>query len=324
MNIVDLHCDTISCRVAESDGKILLRENNGSLDLVRMKKGGSLMQCFAIFIPWPGCGSNKTQYSHYEFFNFAYDLYRREIDANKDMIDYALTYDDVMKNQAAGKMSALLTIEDGVPLDGKIERVDEFFEKGVRLITLTWNHENSLGYPNATDPGLGLKPFGIEALRRMNELGIIADVAHLSDAGFYDVYKYSTKPFVASHSNVRALCPVLRNLTDDMLHKLADKGGVVGLNFASDFLVKNSKFTYIYDLVQHAKYIRDKAGVEAIAFGSDFDGIGNELEFTDCAGFPMIEREFEKVFTPREMDLITHENALRVLRDCEQGLRMKS
>ena len=226
-----------------------------------------------------------------------------------------LRYADIERNIAAGKMSAMLTVEDGVPLEGKLSRVDEMYEKGVRLITITWNHENSLGFPNKTAPEKGLKPFGIEALARMNELGIIADCSHLSDAGFWDLVKYSKKPFVASHSNAKALCGIYRNLTDDMLRALADKGGVTGLNFSADFLVDNAHYTRVADLVRHARHIADVAGVETVALGSDFDGISSELEFKDCAGMPMIEEGLNQAFTAREVDLITHGNALRVMKD---------
>ena len=120
---------------------------------------------------------------------------------------------------------------------------------------------------------------------------------------------------MASHSNAKALCGIYRNLTDDMLHALADKGGVTGLNFSADFLVDDAHYTHVADLVRHARHIADVAGVETVALGSDFDGIGCELEFKDCAGMPMIEEGLSKAFTAREVDLITHGNALRVMKD---------
>ena len=153
-------------------------------------------------------------------------------------------------------------------------------------------------------------------LEEMNNLGMIADVSHLSDRGFWDVAGHSKKPFVASHSNARALCDVPRNLTDEMLRALGEKGGVAGLNFASFFLVPGSSHTKISDLLRHAKYMADKAGIDAVGLGSDFDGIRSTLEFKDYTGMPMIAEALHTVFTAAEVDKITHENALRVLQAC--------
>ena len=316
MRFVDLHCDTLACEVYRSCGKISLRSNTEChISLERMKKGDSLLQCFALYIPTPATDAyTGEQIGPWEYFLKTAACYEEEMAKNADMIAPVLTYGDIEKNVAAGKLSAMLTVEDGVPLEGKIERVDEMYKKGVRLITITWNHENTLGFPNESAPDKGLKPFGIEALARMNELGIIADSSHLSDAGFWDLVKHSTKPFVASHSNAKALCGHYRNLTDDMLRALADKGGVTGLNFCPPFLTEGSRTTNVADLVRHARYIADVAGVETVALGSDFDGIGGTLEFKDIAGFPMIEEGLNKAFTAREVDMITHENALRVIK----------
>ncbi len=317
MRFVDLHCDTVVCEVLPSNGEKNLRSNpTGELDLLRMKEAGALLQCFALYIPpRKRMGEYIGEMDEWEFFHKAADCYDAEIKKNADLIRPVGCYGDLERNQKEGKMSAMLTVEDGVPLWGKLERVDEMFRRGVRLITLTHNYENTLGFPNRSDPEKGLKPFGIEALGRMNQLGIIADTAHLSDGGFWDVVKYTTKPFVASHSNARALCPVMRNLTDDMLRAVAQKGGVVGLNFASDFLVEHTRDTYCADIARHARYIADKAGVDTVALGSDFDGISSVLEFPACAGMPMIEQTLSRCFTPAEVDKITHGNALRVIRD---------
>ena len=119
----------------------------------------------------------------------------------------------------------------------------------------------------------GLKPFGIEVVEKMNELGMIVDVSHLSEGGFYDVAKYSKKPFVASHSCARALCNHRRNLTDDQLKTLGNAGGVVGINFERSFLKEGSEHATFDQIIQHLEYMKDKAGIDAIGFGSDFDGI---------------------------------------------------
>lgn len=133
----------------------------------------------------------------------------------------------------------MLTVEDGRMVNGSFDRLEQLAKTGVRAIALTWNFENCFGAPNSRDPKImskGLSAFGKEAIEAMNELGILVDVSHLSDGGFYDVAKISKKPFVATHSDCRALAAHPRNLTDDMIRLLAQKGGVSGINFAPAFL----------------------------------------------------------------------------------------
>ena len=148
----------------------------------------------------------------------------------------------------------------------------------------------------------------------MNELGMLIDVSHLSEGGFYDVAKYSKKPFVASHSCARNLASHKRNLWDEQLKLVGETGSVVGVNFSSSFLRDGSNFSTIDDVVKHMLHIKDKAGMEAVAWGSDFDGIAPTLEWVDYAGMPKLEEALSKHFTPREIDMINHENALRVIK----------
>lgn len=317
MNIIDLHCDTLmECYL--SGWK--LRENPGHIDLMKMKQGGALAQMFAVFIPTNDSANyHNVKDAPYEYFKNVVDVFNREMAANTDLIAPARSVADILANQAAGKMSGILTVEDGVAIDGKMERVDECYDLGVRMIALTWNYENSIGYPNSSDPKLhmlGLKPFGIEVIRRMNELGMIVDTSHLSEGGFWDVVKYGTKPFIASHSCARALHDHRRNLSDEQLKALGEKGGVVGVNFYANFLHDGEDYTKAEDIVRHVVYMADKAGVEALALGSDFDGIGSQLEFKNYAGMPLIVDALGKHFTASQVDKICSGNVLRVMKDC--------
>ena len=136
---------------------------------------------------------------------------------------------------------ALLTVEEGGVLNGNRNRLEELYQRGVRLITLTWNYENCIGYPNsrnAQEMQKGLKSFGKQMVEEMNERGMLVDVSHLSDGGFWDCIRLSKKPIIASHSNARALCAHPRNLSDEMLCALGECGGVVGLNFLSAVFTK--------------------------------------------------------------------------------------
>lgn len=319
MRFIDTHCDTMGECIARSEGKVTLQNNPGHINMEKLIKGGAMAEFFAIFIPTHDSGAGKgVTLPPYDYFQFVYKAYLKELEANKDVLAPACNYDDIMANKAASKVSSVLTVEDGVPLEGKMERLEEFYQKGVRLISFTWNYENSLGFPNSKDPEImnrGLKQFGLDCIARMNELGMLVDVSHLSDGGFWDVVKHSKKPFMASHSCCRALCNHTRNLTDEMLHALGEKGGVVGINFASQFLNEGAEYTDIQSVVRHMLHIRDKAGLDALGFGSDFDGITSTLEFKDYTGLPLIVDALKPHFTDDEIDKICNGNMLRLIRD---------
>lgn len=320
MKIVDLHCDTI---MRFYEGGHLEELQDGHISLEGLRRGETMAQCFAIFVPTHGAAERHgVPVKPQEYFDKAYEAYLRELERCQRRLAPALTVADILKNDARGLVSSVLTVEDGVTLDGRIEDVDDYFKKGVRMVALTWNYENSLGWPQSGDPkkhALGLKPFGIECVRRMNELGIAVDVSHLSEGGFWDVARHSKKPFIASHSCCRALCDIGRNLTDDQLRAVARSGGVVGLNYCNAFLHptadREDRFTAISELMRHLRHMVNVAGVEAVALGSDYDGIGSELEWGGCAGQQTLAGEIVRQFGFDTAEKICHKNALRALRD---------
>jgi membrane dipeptidase len=188
---------------------------------------------------------------------------------------------------------------------------------GVRLITLTWNFPNEIGFPNCQNEYMnkGLTEFGKEVVYEMNKLGMVIDVSHLSDGGFYDVANLSSKPFVASHSNSRSIRSHTRNLTDDMIRTLAEKGGVTGINFCAAFL-GSSRDGRIDDMVEHIKHLRNIGGIDVIALGSDFDGIGNDVEIKDSSEMNKLAYELSKQgFNDDEIEKIFFKNALRVIKE---------
>ena len=153
----------------------------------------------------------------------------------------------------------------------------------------------------------------------MNNTGIIIDVSHLSDGGFWNVAELSKKPFVASHSNCRAISPNTRNLTDDMIRAIAEKGGVIGLNFSADFLNPDMshEFSSIENLFLHAKHIIDVGGIESIGIGSDFDGITCKLEVPSCDKMPLLFEAFEKRgISHASLEYLAYKNVERVIKDC--------
>ena len=202
-----------------------------------------------------------------------------------------------------------------------MNKIKEVYDKGVRAISLTWNYENCFGWPNSLDKEImnkGLKEFGIEAIQYMNDLGIIIDVSHLSDGGFYDVAKYTKKPFVATHSNARMASPHQRNLTDDMIKVLAEKGGVTGLNFAPQFmdLDVNATHTPVSNIIRNAKHIVNVGGIDVLGLGTDFDGIGGTQEIADSSMLPQLWDAFAKAgFHESEIEKIAYGNVMRVIKE---------
>ena len=319
MKVVDMHCDTIGeLWKAEKAGKpISLRSNSLHIDLEKMQKGDYLLQNFAMFV---FLGREKDPLVNVlEMI----DVYNRAMAENADLIAPVLKYEDIEKNRTAGKLSGMLTIEEGAVLKGNPYVVRSLYQLGVRMLTLTWNFENEIGYPNTIvkakdyDPSrhYGLKPEGIEIVREMNRVGMIVDVSHLGDNGFWDVVKYCDGPFVASHSNARAVCNHTRNMTDDMIRALADKGGVMGLNFCGDFLNPNGK-SRVEDMVRHAKHIIDVGGSDILGLGTDYDGIDGDLELDHCDKMQLLAQEMDRQgFGTQQIEKIFHGNVLRLYRE---------
>ena len=317
MRLIDMHCDTFWLMMRKKD--VSLQKNDLCIDVEKMKKAGSMAQFFASFIYMSEFnGENAAE----EAYQYALDMIaygKEELDKCSDSIAIVHNYDELIANRDNGRMCAILTLEEGGIINGKMEYLEELYRQGIRLITLTWNYENCIGYPNSREPKLmelGLKPFGIEVVRRMNELGMIIDVSHLSDGGFWDVVRYSTKPFVASHSNARALCNHPRNLKDEMIKALARKGGVAGVNFYPYFLRESGKAT-VEDIAEHLWHMYQIGGEDVIAFGTDFDGFDEgELDIAHMGEMNLVYDAIRKRgFTERQMEKIWNGNILRVLRE---------
>ncbi len=316
---IDLHCDTIS---ALQEKKWHLKDANLQVNLNHLKQGNCMLQCFAMFIHL-----KKTKNPCLDCLKMI-DYYYQELEKNKEIAP-VFSYNDVLKNQEKGLISALLTIEEGGVTENSLELLRIYYRLGVRMICLNWNFINGVGHPNfvytqrpdfkTPEEEKGLTEYGIQMVQEMNRLGIIVDVSHLSDKGFYDCIRYSTKPIVASHSNARSICNHVRNLTDDMILKLKENGGVMGMNFCAAFLADDEaeaegKDTIPY-LILHMKHIKRIAGAEVIAIGSDFDGIDPDISLKNASLLPRLFDEMRhQGFTEEEISMISYKNFLRVLR----------
>lgn len=346
MKYIDMHCDTIFEIHQQKCG---LRENNLHIDLNKLKEANTLVQNFALFVPLHERDEKNNDITPADknplkdVLTLA-DVYYRELEANKDLIAPAFTYGDIEKNTKDGKLSALLTVEEGGVCLGDLSVLRMLHRLGVRMMTLTWNFPNEIGFPNVdlskirpdteamasknvppaslnkADTVNGLTETGIAFVEEMNRLGMIVDASHLSDAGFYDVLKYSRKPFVASHSNARSVCGAARNLTDDMIKSLANAGGVTGLNFCANFLTdpipgKENPGT-MEAVAAHAKHIVNVGGMECLGLGSDFDGIATNQGVPDASHIPKLFDLLKKNgFSESDLEKICYKNVLRVYKE---------
>ncbi|EOH95492.1 dipeptidase [Enterococcus pallens] len=319
MKAIDMHCDTIMKLYQTPEAE--LKENDFQIDLLRMKESGTDLQNFAMFIPLDEVDDPYTVCRE------MIDCYQSEIGKNTDLIRAITTMAEYEENQAAGRLSALLTMEEGAPLAGRLDRLQEFYDLGVRMLTLTWNFENELGFPNAlywneveqtlNPDQRGLTEKGIEIVQRMEELGMIIDVSHGSDQLVRDVLTYTKRPFVASHSNARTICNHPRNLSDELIHGIAERGGVIGMNYYEAFIrPPGSQQSLAAGLINHIKHFIQIGGIECVGLGSDFDGIEEHPELADIRSIEKIEQALRAAgFSASEREKIFYQNVERLYRE---------
>lgn len=326
MKIIDMHCDTIMALMNTNNN---IYQSDNMIDLQKLQKGNYLLQCFAMFVPY--ASKEEKNYSPFEVCNKMIDRYYQEIENYKDIISPVFNYQDIENNIKNNKISSLLTIEEGGVCLGNIEFLRNFYRLGVRMMTLTWNFKNEIASPNIDYfkieknsntklvPNLvdGLTDFGKEVVKEMNRLGMVIDCSHLGDKGFYDVIELSTKPIVCSHSCSRTICNHVRNMTDDMLLKLKQNRGVVGINYCHNFVKEDESEATVKDLVKHITYIKNLIGIDYIGLGSDFDGISNKnIQLKDASMMGLlIDELINQGYTNEEIDKICYKNVLRVFKE---------
>lgn len=313
----DMHCDTITTlydKIAEGS-KETLCENTLHIDFLKLKKSRYLLQNFAVFFD-----KNIWQQNLYEETMRRIHFFQNELIQNADIIKQVTTYDEILQNEKEKRVSALLTLEGGESLEGNVDNLIKFHEKGVRMITLTWNYDNELGHCHFDTAGKGLTKLGFEVVERMEVLHMIPDVSHGSDTLFWDVCKTAKKPFVASHSNARSVYNRTRNMSDEMIRALAEHGGVMGMNFFAGFTSAKSRedsMCYMEDILRHMKHVVNVGGIGCLGLGSDFDGIGTDVEWKDAGGMEDLLEGMKKAgFSAAECDKICRENVMRLYKDC--------
>jgi membrane dipeptidase len=216
----------------------------------------------------------------------------------------------------------ILHFEGAEPVDAGLENLEAWVERGLRSIGIVWSRPNAFGhgvpfrFPGGPDTGPGLTRAGRDLVRACNELGVLVDLAHLNERGFFDVARLTSAPLVVSHAGVHALCPVPRNLTDAQLDAVRDSGGLVGIVF--DTVMTRADANLVPDtplgvVAAHAEYVAGRIGVEHVALGSDFDGCSPPAELSDASKTQALLAEL--AWSHSELEALAHGNWLRVLRE---------
>lgn len=307
----DVWCDVTRRRLA---GETQVFRNH---HLQRFRKGGVEGGIFAIWVDPPfdaDCAARTRQIMA---------CARAEIAESADF-RIIRSCEEIPQAKREGKLYVLIGAEGLAAIGGDPAGIDRYYEFGVRHATLTWNEANALGAGALSGCSDGLTDAGKKTVHRIQEKGILLDVSHLNESGFRDVARISDRPFVASHSNARALCDVPRNLTDDQLRAIRDSGGVVGLNAFHGFIDWDPAGQTVERLAQHAAHMIDVIGIDHVGCGFDFceylEPPAEREEATrglrDCSEIPNLFACFTKMGMSLEnQKKIARENFLRVLRD---------
>ena len=302
--LFDGHCDTI-LRCYQRGSR--LAENDGHLDLARVGKYAPYAQFFALF-----GDSGEQGRPLRRIFEEELALYRREIGANHDRIAHCTTAAQARFAFQRGKAAAFLSVEGAELLDCDLGRLEEAWRLGVRAVNLTWNRPNALSGTNAAERDRGLSPLGRAFVRRMEELGMLVDVSHLSDPGFWDVAEMAQKPFFASHSNSRAVFFDPRNLTDAQFTAIIEHHGVAGLNLYAGFLGEEADLDTV---VAHLEHFLALGGEANVSLGGDWDGC--ETLPRGVSGIQDMDRLYERLLRRNYPEALVralfYDNLMRVV-----------
>lgn len=264
--LIDLHCDTLTdWKYTTTGNPDTLDDPKRVLSLTSIPEDVNWAQFYAVFIPDEERGQAAIDY-----FDFNRQSFDRQMKQFSDRVAPCRSYADMESAWAVGKTAAFLTVENGSVLAGDISRVKTIADAGVRAVTLVWNGENEIGSGHTTDHGLS--DFGKLAIPELERHGILVDVSHLNDPGFADLLEVAQKPFVATHSNARAIASHKRNLTDDMIREMVRRDCLIGLNYFVAFLRDDRDVQSLDDLYRHTDHFFQLGGVKNLALGSDFDG----------------------------------------------------
>lgn len=318
MKYIDLHCDSLTECVNQGKN---LNENDLQAGFKKLEKGGALAQCFAVFTQ---CATPREAEEKVEKY---LDYYAHMLDLHKKTVLSVTSGKDFSLCEKEQKLGCILTIENLGFIGTDLTKLQGLKECGVCMASLVWNEENALARPNLIfKDGVpqfkernpqGLTALGKAASEELDRLKIIIDISHLSDGGVEDLLKNRKIPLVASHSNAEGECPVSRNLTDAQIKKIADCGGVIGVNFCKDFLCEEGGAFNAFEAVyRHISRILAVGGEDVLSLGSDFDGIPAYKELEDCTRMPALLNYLNLKGVPAGvLEKICTRNFIRVFND---------
>ncbi|HZQ04500.1 MAG TPA: membrane dipeptidase [Gaiellaceae bacterium] len=316
--------------IVDGHNDVLLRRWRGQplrhLDLARAAESGFAGGFFAVFVPGAVSGLDDPEppYSQPLAEPIARDEARRvaeEQTAILERLDVTIAHraDDFQP----GRVTAILHLEGAEPLAPDLSDLQAWRDRGLRSLGIAWARRNAFGegarfaFPSSGDTGPGLTDAGRRLVRACNQFGIVIDVSHLTEVGFWDVAGATAAPLVATHSNAHALCPSSCNLTDEQLDAIGSSGGVVGVNFAVSYLRADGRpdpATPLDEIVRHVDYIAERVGVDHVAFGSDFEGATLPDALGGVRGLPkLVDALRAHGYDDEAVAKITHRNWLRVL-----------
>ncbi len=311
--VFDFHCDTALALLGEDMNQAgSLRRNSLHIDLERASKLGGYTQCFACFTT--PLMEEWYHISPIVLFERELATIQREVDKNRDLIDIAYSVQDIREHREQGKMSAILTLEGTAGFGHDPALLEDLFAIGFRISSLGWNEKNVLTGSHMT--GGGLTDQGREYVKEAQRLGMLIDVSHISDEGFWDIIHMTNAPILATHSNSRAVFGNSRNLTDDMFRAICETGGVAGYNACAEFTGENPALDSVCDHIFHFMEL-DPTG-KHIALGGDLDGISNmPAGFEGVQSWPVLaDRLLARGLDEKTVRNIFWDNAIGVMERC--------
>ncbi|MBQ1669702.1 MAG: membrane dipeptidase [Prevotella sp.] len=315
---LDTHCDTPmffpqGIHFDHRDSKILV-------DLHKMNEGRQDATIMVAYLPQPKIGETFSSLVDFdvpgplEYADLIFDKIEEITEANRKYISIARTPGDLYEDKRNGRKSIMLGIENGIALNGQLQNLQHFVQRGVVYITLCHNGDNDIcDSARGCNTHGGVSRFGEQVIREMNRLGIMVDMSHAAEKSFYDALEISSMPIVCSHSSSRALCDHPRNLTDDQMRALAAKGGVAQTTLYSGFLKKEGEATII-DAIEHLEHAIKIMGIDHVGLGTDFDGDGGVKGLADSSELINFTRQLlARRYSERDIQKIWGGNFLRVM-----------
>ena len=351
--IFDGHNDTLTDLYAPEEGgnrSFFERSEKGHLDLPRAREGGLIGGIFAVFTPAPEGSPERDRHHGLTVTDGGYELQERSPvdheyseEFTGEVIDFLYhleeqadgeiavvrTYQDLERNLQQGTLSVVLHFEGAAPIREDLGNLEAYHKRGLRSLGFVWSRPNVFGhgvpfrFPDSPDTGPGLTDAGKRLVQECNQSGIMIDLAHMNERGFWDVAELSDAPLVVSHAGVHAICASTRNLTDAQIDAVGESNGLVGIIFAPGMTRPDGEREGdipLSGLVRHIDYVAERIGVDHVALGSDFDGARMPSELADAAQLPkLIQALQEGGYDDDSLEKIAYRNWFRVLRDSWNG-----